>query len=117
MRSAPVLLSILLLALILVPTTSHAAAPPPAWGTGGMVATAHPLATEAGWEVLNDGGTAVDAALAAIYTLDVVCGYSEGLGGGEFWVIRDGETGDVRRRRPISADFRSPPRPLYSFLR
>ncbi|MCB2212229.1 gamma-glutamyltransferase [bacterium] len=95
MRSAPVLLPILLLALLLVPFSSNAAAPPPEWGTGGMIATAHPLATEAGWEVLNDGGTAIDAALAAIYTLDVVCGYSEGLGGGEFWVIRDGETGEV----------------------
>lgn len=85
-----------------------AAAPDPAWGTKGIVATAHPLATQAAYEVLEEGGNAVDAALAAIYTLDVVTGYSEGLGGGEFWVVRWAKDGriltiDGRESAPMAA--------------
>ncbi len=95
MRSQNWLLLTLLVFVFVLPLTTQAAAPPPEWGTDGMVSSAHPLATEAGWEILNSGGNAIDAALAVIYTLDVVTGYSEGLGGGEFWVIRNGETGEV----------------------
>jgi gamma-glutamyltranspeptidase / glutathione hydrolase len=86
---------LLIACLFALPIFTQAAAPPPEWGTDGMVSSAHPLATEAGWEILNEGGNAIDAALAVIYTLDVVTGFSEGLGGGEFWVIRNGETGEV----------------------
>ncbi len=86
---------VLCLSLCLAPIPSDAAAPPPAWGEKGMVATAHPLATKAAREVLEEGGNAVDAALAAIYTLDVVTHYSEGLGGGEFWVVHLAEEGRV----------------------
>ncbi|MCB2197895.1 gamma-glutamyltransferase [bacterium] len=60
-----------------------------------MASTAHPLATAAAQKVLEDGGNAVDAALAAIYTLDVVTPYSEGLGGGEFWVVHWAKDGSV----------------------
>ena len=62
-----------------------------ATGQHGMVATVHPLATEAGLNVLKDGGNAVDAAVAAALMLGVVDGYNSGIGGGCFIVIRTAE--------------------------
>ncbi|MFO0867657.1 MAG: gamma-glutamyltransferase [Pirellulales bacterium] len=54
----------------------------------GMVATVHPLATQAGMAALRDGGNAVDAAIAAAVTLGVVDGHNSGLGGGTLILIR-----------------------------
>jgi len=58
-----------------------------------MVATEHPLATEAGVMALRQGGNAVDAAIAAGLTLGVLHGFNSGIGGGCFVLIRtaDGE--------------------------
>jgi len=47
-----------------------------------MVATAHPLATRAGLQLLAQGGTALDAAIAAQLVLGLVEPQSSGLGGG-----------------------------------
>lgn len=59
-----------------------------AWNDQGMVATVHPLATEAGVNTLRAGGNAVDAAIAAALTLGVVDGHNSGIGGGCFILIR-----------------------------
>ena len=72
------------------------------------VASAHPLATEAGMDILNKGGNAFDAAIAVTATLAVVEPYSSGIGGGGFWLLHiNKENRDVmidgRERAPLAA--------------
>ncbi len=56
--------------------------------TNCMVSSAHPLATEAGLNVLKSGGNAIDAAVAVGFTLGVVDSHNSGIGGGCFMLIR-----------------------------
>src|SRR4051794_20104487 len=62
--------------------------PNAATSTKGMVASVHPLATDAGVAVLRKGGNAIDAAIAVGLTLGVVDAHNSGLGGGCFILIR-----------------------------
>lgn len=75
----------------------------------GMVVSAHPLASEAGYEVLEQGGNAIDAAIAMQYVLTVTEPMMSGIGGGGFMMVYDGATGETsiinsRERAPEGAD-------------
>ena len=60
----------------------------------GMVNTANPHATAAGVAMLERGGTAVDAAIAAHAVLGLVEPQSSGLGGGGFMLVHDAASGE-----------------------
>ncbi len=62
---------------------------------GGMVAAANPLAVEAGLDMLRQGGSALDAAVAVQTVLGLVEPQSSGLGGGAFLLYYDASTGKI----------------------
>lgn len=64
---------------------------PTTMATRGMVSSPHYLASLAGLSVLQNGGTAVDAAIAVNATLGVVYPHMTGMGGDAFWLIYDAE--------------------------
>ncbi len=72
------------------------------------VASAHPAATSAGFEILQQGGNAFDAAIAVTATLAVVEPMGSGLGGGGFWLLHRASDGfqvmlDGREKAPAAA--------------
>ena len=75
---------------------------------GPFVAAANPLAVQAGLDVLNRGGSAVDAAVAVQAVLGLVEPQSSGLGGGAFMMVytartREITTYDGRETAPAAA--------------
>ncbi len=82
----------------------------PGWATRRFaVAAANPLATDAGYQVLKAGGSAVDAAIAVQMVLTLVEPQSSGIGGGAFLLHHDGravEAYDGRETAPAAADER-----------
>ncbi len=95
-------------ALLLVPAPAGAAASAPAFGARGMVVTSQADATRAGLAILEAGGTAVDAAVAAGFAVGVTQPFSTGIGGGAFLLIRQGDGQivaiDARETAPAAAD-------------
>lgn len=90
----------LALSIVLYAPLSHAG-PPMATGTGGAVATISEQASRSALAILNQGGNAVDAAVAAAATLGVTDPFSCGIGGGGFMVIYL-----ARDKRVITIDHR-----------
>ena len=80
----------------------------PGWATRQFaVAAANPLATDAGYQVLRAGGSAIDAAIAVQMVLTLVEPQSSGIGGGAFLLHTDGrqvEAFDGRETAPLAAD-------------
>ena len=73
-----------------------------------MIAAAHPLASRAGLEILRNGGSAADAAIAAQMVLSLVEPQSSGIGGGAFLLHYNAKSGvtesfDGRETAPKSA--------------
>ncbi|AYF89110.1 gamma-glutamyltransferase [Pseudomonas sp. DY-1] len=97
----------LLASLLLLAGISQAAEPGRA-----AVATPHPSATVAGLETLAQGGNAFDAAVAISAALAVAEPYGSGLGGGGFFLLRQGGEKpayrflDARERAPLAANAR-----------
>jgi gamma-glutamyltranspeptidase len=60
-----------------------------------MVTSPHSLASQAGVQVLQAGGSAIDAAIAAAAVLAVVYPHMTSVGGDAFWLIHDARTGAV----------------------
>jgi gamma-glutamyltranspeptidase / glutathione hydrolase len=85
------------------------ATPVPARGPGhAAIASAYPLASDAGKEILAKGGNAFDAAVAVAAALAVVEPSSSGLGGGGFFLVRRASDGfetmiDLREMAPGAA--------------
>ena len=64
-------------------------------GQHGTVTSPHYLASQAGLSVLQRGGNAIDAAIAAASTLSVVYPHMAALGGDNFWLIYNSKTGEL----------------------
>jgi len=60
----------------------------------GMVAAKHPLAAEAGLQVLKDGGNAVDAAITTALAMGVLAPHLNGIGGGAFMLFHQASNGE-----------------------
>lgn len=72
------------------------------------IASAHPMATAAGEEILKNGGNAFDAAIAVSAALGVVEPVGSGFGGGGFWLLHRAHDGkqvmlDARETAPALA--------------
>ncbi len=98
----------MLLLLLAAPALAAAADSTPKTGKA-AIASAHKLATEAGFEVIAQGGNAFDAAIAVAAALSVVEPHSSGIGGGGFFLLHRASDGkdtmiDARETAPAAVD-------------
>jgi gamma-glutamyltranspeptidase / glutathione hydrolase len=97
----------LLIVLSLATVTGTMAGMHPTRAQKGMVVSVHSLATDAGVEVMREGGNAIDAAVATGFALAVVHPQAGNIGGGGFMLIRmaDGKFHflDYREKAPAAA--------------
>jgi gamma-glutamyltranspeptidase / glutathione hydrolase len=94
------------LVILSITAPAFAAFPRPVHSQNVMVASAHPLATQAGVAMLQQGGNAIDAAVATTLAISVVEPFSAGIGAGGFMLTKVGnETKalDFRERAPQKA--------------
>ncbi len=80
----------------------------------GMVTSPHYLASQAGLQILQQGGNAVDAAIATAATLGVVMPHQTSMGGDAFWLIYKTDTGQLHA---LNASGRSSYALSHSILR
>ncbi|MGE3275427.1 MAG: gamma-glutamyltransferase [Vicinamibacterales bacterium] len=89
------------------PTLLHGAGSTPVRAARGMVVSQNAIASQVGWQVIEDGGNAVDAAVATAFALAVTHPTAGNIGGGGFMVFRpaSGEptTFDFREAAPAAA--------------
>ena len=92
--------------LCLVSVQIYAASPEATYGRNGMVASRSTLASEAGVQIMRQGGNAVDAAVATAFALAVTYPSAGNIGGGGFAVIRtkDGKVVTLDHRETAPAD-------------
>ena len=99
--------TLLAIASALAGSAAPAASPAPVAAENGMVVSAQHMATRVGVQVLQDGGNAVDAAVAVGYALAVVYPAAGNLGGGGFMTLQmaDGRKSflDFREKAPLAA--------------
>ncbi|MBE1554048.1 gamma-glutamyltransferase [Sporosarcina limicola] len=86
---------VLCLTLLSFPS-ADAANRPTTMALNGMVTTPHYLASQSAAKVLQEGGNAVDAAVAAAATLAVVYPHMNGIGGDNFWLIYNAHTDELK---------------------
>ncbi len=90
------------------PEGSSGFTPKPGWAAAKFaVAAANPLATDAGYQILKAGGSAIDAAIAVQMVLTLVEPQSSGIGGGAFLLHSSGwevQAFDGRETAPAAAD-------------
>ncbi len=100
--------SILLIIVVFYAQIASAAFKSPVRNKRAMVVSAHPLASNAGLEILQKGGNAIDAAVATTFAISVVEPFSAGIGGGGFLLMHNSKDRkiralDFRERAPLKA--------------
>ncbi len=106
-RRLAVVFTVLIIVLFWCDRTALAAFEQPLHSKNAMVVSADPQASEAGVEILRQGGNAVDASVATALAISVVEPYAAGIGGGGFLLFQS-QTGEIRaldfrERAPLRA--------------